>query len=69
MAFEIFKLHFPRGRYGFLTNIQKDEIRDISSGYDFKMLRKHCLDHMKRHNIILSWEKQEDGGYRIKRET
>lgn len=69
MAFEIFKLRFPRGRYGFLVNIQKDEIRHIPTGYKFPLLRKHCLQYMKNHKIILSWEKQEDGSYKIKREA
>jgi len=68
MAFEIFKLKFPRGRYGFLANIKNKEIVHIPGGYDFRLLRKHCLQYMKNHKVILSWEKQEDGSYKIKRE-
>jgi len=67
--FEIFKLKFPRGRYGFLVNIKKNEIREIPEGYNFKLLRKHCLQYMKKHGVILSWEKQGNGGYKIKRES
>jgi len=67
--FEIFAVKFPRGRYGFLTHIKKDEVREIPEGYDFKDLRKHCLQYMKNHGVTLSWEKQQNGGYKIRRES
>lgn len=69
MAFEIFKRPLPKGRYGFLTNIQPGEIRDISIEITFSRLRKIAIEYMRKHNVVLSWEQQENGFYRVKRES
>ncbi len=68
MSFEIFKRPLPKGRYGFLHNIQPGEIRDISIEISFQRLRKIAIAHTKKHNVVLSWERQDNGMYRVKRE-
>ncbi len=69
MSFEIFKRPLPKGRYGFLHNIQPGEIRDILIEISFQRLRKIAIAYIKKHNVVLSWELQGNGLYKIKRES